>query len=54
MDAKKAVCGSCHNPAKSFGVARKNEKGQYLVNIKPHMNPDGMPCYARVGVVTGK
>lgn len=53
-DSTKAVCGSCHSPAKSYGTARKNDKGQWLINIKPHMKITGTPCYARVGVVTGK
>lgn len=52
--ADKAVCGSCHAPAKSYGKTWRNDKGQYLTNIKPHMNVDGRACYARVGVVTGK
>lgn len=52
--ASKAVCGSCHSPADGYGTARKNDKGQYLIKIKPHMKATGMPCYARIGVVTGK
>lgn len=51
---EKAVCGSCHSPAKSYGIAKKNDKGQWLISIKPHMMVNGMPCYARIGVTTQK
>lgn len=50
----KAVCGSCHGPADSYGSTWKNSQGQTLVRIKPHWKAGkvkGMPCSARVGVI---
>ena len=52
--AAKAICGSCHASVEGYGSPRKNSKGQYLVNIRPHWKSGeigGMMCNARIGVV---
>jgi hypothetical protein len=53
VTVKDVICGSCHAPAVSFGKSKKNDKGQFLINIKPHWKAGqvgGMVCNARIGI----
>lgn len=55
MAEKLAVCGSCHATAMSYGKSWKNDKGQFLIYIRPHWRAgevQGMMCSARIGVLT--